>query len=385
MSDQRPFYFRYFTKSRFTMVLGVSLAIHLLIGTFFGGTVIFDILTTPEPQLEAPPIPESIDPIKREYKVSMKRSQQQSAAPLPIPIVADVPSDVSLDNIDLNISNPRSDVRIRGAGQGDGVGKGFGNGFGDAAGFDLDIEIEFFGARGGGQKLVFVIDVSQSLRGRDDRTKERIMRKEATRVIEELPPGIDFNVIFFAGPAWPAFDDLDEWADEFVTTGDDADTFRPKDWDDLKKLGYYGSGTGARHRAIRAIRDTDLVYGTVFDLPMFMALNMDPTPDTIFFMTDGSTSDERGIDQIRKMVEQMDRAGKKVPTIHTVGLGTSGNRQLDEIAALTRKGTATYLTPEDFRKKYGDISFPDSDEERNSGVRIERVPADRYPIEFDME
>lgn len=96
----------------------------------------------------------------------MEKSQKQSSAPLPVPIVANIPSNLSLENIDMNVATPRSDQKVRGAGTGDGVGKGFGDGFGSGSGFDLDVDIEFFGAKGGGQHIAFVVDYSLSMVGK---------------------------------------------------------------------------------------------------------------------------------------------------------------------------------------------------------------------------
>ena len=388
MSDTRPFYLRWFTGSRLAMVIGISLAIHFVIGAFFGGMVIFDRLKAPEPQLEAPAIAESIDPMKREYKIKMKRSQQQSAAPLPIPIIAQIPSDLSLDNIDLNISNPRSDVRIRGAGDGDGAGKGFGDGFGDGAGFDLDIKIDFFGISGGGKHIVFVIDFSDSLK---ESGKEMIMRREATRVIEELPLEVNFGLIFFAGPTWPGMDDVRESADNWVTSaaagspGASAASFRPKKWSRLPRARYFSADSSARKRALKAIRETPTLFGTIFDVPMYMALTMDPIPDTIFFMTDGQCSEGRGITQIRLMVEQLKLQGKKIPVIHTIGLGISSNAHLDSIAAIGN-GESRYVTPQAYQEKYGNSDFPPSNEPRfSTSKEISVMPADEYPIKFKLK
>lgn len=126
-------------RRRFLAVIVISIVIHLLVGAYFGGVVLFEMLTPPEPVLKAPPVPQGIVPQKREYELKLKKSQQQSSSPLPAPIVANIASDLSLDNLDLNIQNPRSDVRIRGAGEGSGIGDGFGDGFSDGTGFDLKL------------------------------------------------------------------------------------------------------------------------------------------------------------------------------------------------------------------------------------------------------
>lgn len=134
---------------------------------------------------------------------------------------------------------------------------------------------------------------------------------------------------------------------------------------------------------ISKIKTTPLVYGTVYDNPIYMALSMDPVPDTIFFMTDGESSTERGIISLQKMVEQLTAAGKRVPVMHTVGFGISHNNQLKEMAALMR-GECNFLTTREYIKKYGrDRSRP---AKLNPGFDVESgvesVPAEQYPVEF---
>jgi hypothetical protein len=44
---------------------------------------------------------------------------------------------------------------------------------------------------------------------------------------------------------------------------------------------------GTLKTAAKHIRETELVWGTIWDHPLEMALAMEPRPDVIFFMTDG--------------------------------------------------------------------------------------------------
>ena len=221
-----------------------------------------------------------------------------------------------------------------------------------------------------------------------------IMRREATRVIEELPLEVNFGLIFFAGPTWPGMDDVRESADNWGTSaaagspGASAASFRPKKWSRLPRARYFSADSSARKRALKAIRETPTLFGTIFDVPMYMALTMDPIPDTIFFMTDGYCSNDRGITQIRQMVQQLKSQGKKIPVIHTIGLDISSNdylAHLDSIAALG-KGESRYVTPQAYLKKYGNSPFPPSKEPRfeTSGA-IPIVPKDEYPIKFEIK
>ena len=210
------------------------------------------------------------------------------------------------------------------------------------------------------------------------------MRREAVRTIQALPDGIEFAMIFFAGPAWDAFEDIQDIAGNWVQTDKGPHTYRPKKWDRLATIRYSTTSPEDRRRAVRAIQKTPLVYGTVYDVPIYMALKMDPMPDTIFFMTDGSCIEDRGIESISKMVAQLKETGKKVPPIHTVGFGLKGDKQLTAIAKLT-KGTATFLTPGQYIQRYGPatVDLPDGNG-FNTRKFIESAPADRYPVEFDF-
>lgn len=373
---------KYFSGKRLLAVICVSLFIHLFIGFFYGGIVLFEKFNPPEPELVAPPIPQGIEPRKKEYKIKMEKSQKSSSAPLPIPIVANIPSDLSLENIDLNVSTPRSEQKIRGAGSGDGVGKGFGDGFGSGSGLALDIDIEFFGAKGGGGHVAFVIDYSGSMKG----PKEVILRRETMRIMEDLPEGVQFGVIFFAGPAWPASKSYTSGLNNWVTTnspGSAYTNFRPKNWDRLPRIRYETSSSSTRNRYKRIGEDTPLVAGTIYDAPLYMAMSMDPVPETIFFMTDGSCPEKRGIVPLKKMIAQLKAAGKKVPIIHTVGLGISNSSHLRGIAQLTG-GTANFLTAQQYLKQYGPgkVDMPGKGE--NVMQRVDKVPANKYPVAFNL-
>jgi hypothetical protein len=247
------------------------------------------------------------------------------------------------------------------------------------SGLGLGQNISFFGIKGGGTHVVFILDCSQSMSGE----KEKIMRREAVRIIEDLPMGTQFAVIFFAGPAWPAGSkpDLDDW----VQTYGDFQSFRPKNWDDLPKVKYRRASEGIRSGMIRHIRSTPLVYGTVFDCPIFMALRMDPIPDTVFFMTDGECSTERGINSLRKMVEQLKAAGKRIPVMNTVGFGIGRNYQLEDMAALMM-GECSFISIQDYIMQHGPV--PSGYAAMDSGFDVERrvksVPAGEYPVEFSL-
>ncbi|MFT4900909.1 MAG: hypothetical protein ACI81V_000176 [Lentimonas sp.] len=370
----------------FTVII-VSLALHILGAIIFGGGVIFKMLSTPEPALESPPFVQGVEPRKKEYKIKMQQSQKQTSAPLPDPIVADMPSDVKLENLDLNLDVSREKFTVGKLGDGMGTGDGQGNGMGMGMEMDIqiDMNINFFGSSGGGQRIVFVVDYSQSMRG----DKEQILRRELPRSIDSLPDGVEFDVILFAGPVWRAMDEVKagsfrRWLLDAVGIHK-GESYRPENLSALPGVKYLKSSAGTRARMIRALKEVPLVHGTIFDLPLYVALTATPTPDTIFFLTDGVCQYSRGIDPLRKLVGQIEARGMKLPVINVVGFEVENNPQLEAIARLTG-GTATSLTIADYNAQYGEeiVELPDTKfDSMQLGVK-EVDDGEGLPIQFKL-
>lgn len=257
-------------------------------------------------------------------------------------------------------------------------GTGYLDGAGGFDGIGLGLDINFFGIMGGGDHIVFVIDFSGSMRGE----KEMIMRREAVRVVNNLPAQTKFGVIFFAGPAWPASSSFSRYVRDWVQG---VGGCRPKDWNDMPRVKYQTNTKSSRSKMVRSIEDTPLSGGgTIYDCPLYMALSMDPIPDTIFFMTDGACDPKRGIDSFRIMIDQLNAAEMKVPTVHTVGFGISSNEQLTAIASLTG-GECNFLTTADYVDRYGPSEIkPKRGKFNYDSQRIKSVAADEYPVEFDL-
>ena len=176
---------------------------------------------------------------------------------------------------------------------GDGWGSGSGNGGGGGGGatfFEQEVKAE---------RIAYVIDYSASMRGK----KLELMKKELSKSVKALPDGVDYQLIFFAGPAWVAGDKVIGSSRqpytvnsggrkyEWVTTGG-PHHYRPKVKSKLQQAEWVKSAQGQRRQSLKLIKDTPMVFGTVWEYPLEMALNMHPKPDVIFFMTDGSAGSE---------------------------------------------------------------------------------------------
>lgn len=201
-------------------------------------------------------------------------------------------------------------------GDGDDFGSGWGSG-GEGGGGGGGAT--FFGSTSKVNRVAFVIDYSGSM-AQDDRVG--IMKKELDRSVADLAAGTKFQMIFFAGPVWVAGGEVllkgedakkgnkikgvDGKTYEWVTTGG-AHGFKPKGkmevatWLEVPSgSGLIGSqkreavakGKGLINKSRKIIAETPLVWGTRWKYALEMALDMNPTPEVIYFMTDGATGDE---------------------------------------------------------------------------------------------
>jgi len=259
-------------------------------------------------------------PQKRpEYQVNIQKLKKQSSPPRPRAIVVHNPNNINLPA--LNIPDVNTNVAITGRGSG-----GFGIGVGDSIGPPkFDINVEFFGVKGGGDYIAFLVDYSGSMNAGD---RNQVMRRELIRTIEELPDGINIAIIPFSGPAWDISEDIGQVAKKWVHVkkeggGDGgAGAFYPKTKDVQSEGQWVELKESTRRSFKKRILATPLVFGTVFDTSFYVACSMDPLPKTIFFMTDGSSSRQRGFDAIARMLSEIKRmkGAKALPIINTIGL-----------------------------------------------------------------
>jgi hypothetical protein len=152
-----------------------------------------------------------------------------------------------------------------------------------------------------------------------------LMREELEKSIQELGTGMQFQMIFFAGPVWVA-------GQEVVMQGNNAATVKhgPRKyewrsegnvhrWDPVgktQKAEWQTVSASTIRAAVKNVRETRLVRGTIWDHPLEMALSMEPKPDVIFFMTDGAAG--KDTPEIAKAVGDKARSMKVI--INTVAL-----------------------------------------------------------------
>jgi hypothetical protein len=178
----------------------------------------------------------------------------------------------------------------------DRLGSGSGAREGEGGGGGVELKAGFFGSQSEGRSIVYVVDMSGSMRGRRfDRA-----RSELVRSIAKLSAEQSFYVFFFNDRAYPLFDPL-------------------------PAKGLLPATTGNKSRASRWIRAREPFSKTNPTLALQWALEM--KPQVIYLLTDGELDYP---DVVRRVI----RDGNKSQTqIHTIAFeNEEGARTLEAIA-----------------------------------------------------
>ena len=202
---------------------------------------------------------------------------------------------------------------------GEGVGSEFGFSFGKTA------EFEFIVPGGSANDVVLVIDWSESMD--DVKGRFELLQEEMKKVFESIPNGSRMQVILFCGTYWLASD----INDPDRIKGGGRGVFETQDRESGVVYTYRG-GTQLSPNAKRVAEWTkmsdayqkqlmdftekgQLGLGTSWEGPLVMALEMQPAPKTIIFLTDGITKDAKGtVERVSKLAQ------KKGTVIKTIAM-----------------------------------------------------------------
>ncbi len=283
-----------------------------------------------EPELVArvvEPTP-SEDPLEKKNVMEQVRRAAQSSAAAPVSRMLRADSAARLEAPDVE----RLSSGPIGLGQGD-----FGEGFGKARG--LGSGSSFFGSRSTGRRFLYVLDHSASM----STAQERLRNRELEKALRELPRGVQYQVILFGGgalfaePGWKA----EDFSDRFEVTDPRRRKyiFRPfrgvNDWefegrdDQMPRANWLPITSQNIQRTIEALDGVEKFFGTDWGVALKIAHLMRPSPDVIFFMSDGS-----GGNAPDPILEINRRFGR--PKINTFAMQTeNGARQFQEIAERT--------------------------------------------------
>jgi hypothetical protein len=230
------------------------------------------------------PLQDELDVKKVNTAVQQKPSPPSSAAARVLAAASDSPIAVPVPEVEVVV--PSLDF---------GDGDDFGDGWGSGDGFGGGGGATFFNQKVRADRIAYVIDLSQSMAGR----RNALMREELTKSVAGLTAGVNYQLIFFAGPAWVAGNDVKMEGNRKgaqVTAG--GRTFEwlcgggSHAWSQKgakQKPEWLLSSPATLETSLAQIKSTPLVWGTNWEPPLEMALAMDPPPQLIYFMTDGLT------------------------------------------------------------------------------------------------
>lgn len=185
-------------------VLMMSLALHAGTILVLAPLVIFRYVFKRETKFApAQPIERRIDPRKLEAKVKVRETHQKSGRPMVQPRLTAARLGQVISLPELNMAPTPVVTRalpmlqnFSRFGSTEGIGTGGGRGGLDSG----ESSITFFGVRGAGERIAFVIDVSPSMLedGRGGINGFNTIKTEVVRMVKGLSPGTFFNIITFS-------------------------------------------------------------------------------------------------------------------------------------------------------------------------------------------
>jgi len=277
-------------------------------------------------------------PKKQEQKVRLMQRQKSAKPSQTFTFRAQAVSDIPVPVVDIETKNLNPAIVVSPMGN-----------VGDVS-VNVDMSVlnkafasSFMGVKSKANKILFIIDYSASMRGRDV-----VMRDELSKAIEKLPAVGSVAVIFFSGPTWVAGEDANalhrKWKGDNGKTG-----WKPVDGYKPKRPKWLPVTPSNKKNLIKAVKSTPLTFGTVWDNSFEWAFYMNPKPDVIYFMTDGNANDKfKGMDIIKS---------KKGRTkIYTIGYGApqGAKKPLEEIAAMSG-GKSKFVDMDEIREMEKEI------------------------------
>lgn len=189
--------------------------------------------------------------------------------------------------------------------------------------------INFFGMKAEGRRIAFLVDYSGSMEG--EFRKE--MEAELERSLQGLPNGTQMLIIPWAGGAWLYNEVATEIAGKWEKKGD-FDNFAVKSGQKLAKPEWVTVNADNIRKLMKGIQaQKSWSGGTDWRSPFRYAMEANPPPDTIFFMTDGQIGDKK------RTFDDIDAALKKTPKLPKVFALWIANKtfKADPLKALAEK------------------------------------------------
>lgn len=331
-------------------VSSISSVVIAILSCFLLGLILFVIAMTVEvkspPQIVTynPSVEETQTIEKPEVTNEVVKPPSAPSMSMARVIASNSASSISVPNPVADVSAPSLDFSA-----GDDFGEGFdGSGWGEGAGAAA---ASFFGQKVEAQRIAYVIDYSMSMKGKG---RDALMREELTKAIKELPSSMDYQMIYFAGPAWVAGEKLevkDRRAGVITSEGGRKYDYGPGEdsWRSrtaIKRAQWVKASSDNISTSLKHVKNTPLIFGTAWQIPLEMALAMEPAPDVIYFMTDGVGGN------VDKVAADMSKKAKELGTkINTIAMMEPSAQGALSVLAENTGGAFTIVEADGKRKQ----------------------------------
>jgi hypothetical protein len=169
--------------------------------------------------------------------------------------------------------------------------------------------INFFGVKAEGRRIAFLVDYSGSMEGEF----RREMEEELERSLKGLPNGTQMLIIPWAGGAWLYNEVATEISGKWEKIGKQFDNFAVRPGEKLAHPEWVPVNADNIRKLMKGMQaQKSWSGGTDWRSPFRYAMEANPPPDTIFFMTDGQIGDAK------RAFEDIDTALKKSPRVPAV-------------------------------------------------------------------
>ncbi len=267
----------------FDKMMAVSWGISLAMGGLLLALATVIVLFVTEDEEEqvtlsfAPPMPDQQEEMEQKMKQKqLERSSSSATSTAPIVVEMNI-ADISVESVNIEVGADVGDVgNISGAGN-------IGNLSGLGMGAGMGMKMTFMGAQAQGNKFAFIIDYSASM----GPEQLRVMKSELSKVLRAMSRDVQVALIFFSGPAFLAGTDPKAEAERWTNTG--PHDFALKQGEKLARPAWIPCSPSNVNTMEEQVWNTKTSFGTDWRHPFDMAYSMNPKPDVIYFMTDGST------------------------------------------------------------------------------------------------
>ncbi len=250
----------------------------------------------------------------------------------------------------------------------------------------------FMGQKASGSRIAFIIDYSKSMKP----DQLGVMKHELYSAISKIGDSAMVSVLFFSGPVWRPEQDGELQKQEWQNEG--FHHYWVKEGRKAPEPKYFVANSTNLEAMKRYIYETPTTAGTDWYNPFSYSLALNPRPNVIFFMTDGSTS-KTSIDRTMALVKELPPGSVQINTV-ALGLSEKQALPLQEIAEITGGSFKLFRSseireayralpaaPEKFSKRSlrylsaAEVMQRSADEMRTSG---EALPKDDSIVEFEV-